>query len=170
VPAHAEAPALAPLLTTLELRGYPAGTMPPAFSGRALDARPLALADLHGRVVVLNFWATWCLECRPEMPGLERLHRRFASRGLAIVGVNAREEPESVRRYAAELGLSFPLVLDPGGVINRTYGVIGLPTTFVVARDGRAVALGVGPRDWGGQAAASLIQALLDEPPARPRP
>ena len=162
---------LAPLLKTLELRGYAPGTVAPAFSGRTVDARPLALADLHGRVVLVNFWASWCLECRPEMPVLERLHRRFGARGLAVVGVNAREERESVRRYGAELGLSFPLVLDPGGVINTTYGVIGLPTTFLVARDGRAVALGVGPRDWDGDAARSLLQALLDEPaPGRRAP
>ena len=164
-PGRAEAPALAPLLKALDLRGYPTGTAAPAFSGRGPDARPIALADLRGKVVVLNFWASWCLECRPEMPALERLHRRFGARGLAVVGVNVREEREAVRRYAADLGLSFSLVLDPAGTINATYGVVGLPTTFIVGRDGRAVALGVGPRDWGSDAALTLIHALLDEPP-----
>ena len=142
--------------------------MTPAFSGRALDARALSLADLRGQVVVLNFWATWCLDCRPEMPMLERLHRRFGPEGVAVVGINAREEREVVRRYAAELGLSFPLVLDTNGAINTTFGVIGLPTTFVVGRDGRAVALAIGPREWGGEPAAAMIRTLLAErPPAR---
>jgi cytochrome c biogenesis protein CcmG, thiol:disulfide interchange protein DsbE len=143
--------------------------MAPGFSGRAVDLRPLTLADLRGHVVIVNFWASWCLECRPEMPMLERLHQRFGRHGLSIVGVNAREEREAVRRYAAELGLAFPLVLDPDGTIGTTYGVVGLPTTFVVARDGRAVALAVGPRDWGGDTARALIQALLGEPVPGPR-
>jgi cytochrome c biogenesis protein CcmG, thiol:disulfide interchange protein DsbE len=163
-PASADAQALPALLRTLDLRGYATGTRPPAFSGRTTDARPLATADLRGQVVVLNFWASWCLECRPELPVLEALHRRFGPRGLTIVGVNAREERDTVRRYAAELGLTFPLVLDPAGTINATYGVIGLPTTFVIARDGRVVALGVGPRAWGSDAGVALLEALLAEP------
>ena len=168
---RADAQSLPPLLKTLDLRGYRAGTVAPAFSGPTLAARPMALADLRGQVVVVNFWASWCLECGPEMPVLERLHRRFGPRGLAVVGVNAREERETVRRYAAERGLTFPLVLDPGGSINSTYGVIGLPTTFLVGRDGRAVALAVGPREWGGDAAVAILQALLDEPvPGRKAP
>jgi cytochrome c biogenesis protein CcmG, thiol:disulfide interchange protein DsbE len=170
-PGRAEAQTLAPLLKALDLRAYAAGTTAPAFSGRTVEARPLGLADLRGKAVVMNFWATWCLECRPEMPALERLHRRFGARGLTVVGVNAREAPDVVRRYEAELGLSFPLVLDQPGTINAMYGIMGLPTTFVIGRDGRAVALAVGPRDWGSDAALALVQALLDEPtPARATP
>ena len=97
------------------------------------------------------------------MPVLERLHREFASRGLAIVGTNAREDRGAVGRYATELGLTFPLVLDPEGKTSNLYGVIGIPTTFVVGRDGRAVALAVGPRDWSGPPARALIEALLAE-------
>ncbi len=74
----------------------------------------------------------------------------------------------AVRRYATELGLTFPLVLDPDGRINALYGVIGIPTTFVVGRDGRAVAFGVGPREWGSAPARALIEALLAEPASRP--
>ena len=81
--AGAEVTALAPLLEPLDLRGYAAGTTPPAFSGRTLDGR-LSVNDLRGRVVVLNFWASWCAECRPEMSVLERLHRELGSRGLAV--------------------------------------------------------------------------------------
>jgi peroxiredoxin len=98
------------------------------------------------------------------MPVLEGLHREFASRGLAIVGINAREDTQVVGRYARELGLTFPLVLDPEGKNNDLYGIIGLPTTFVIGRDGRAVAFGVGPRDWGSPLARALIEALLAEP------
>ncbi len=167
-PAGAESPAVAPLLRQLDLVAYRSGTLPPAFSARMVDARELSLAELRGRVVVLNFWASWCAECRPEMPVLERLHRHFGSRGLAVVGINAREAPATARRYANDLGLSFPLVLDPEGKINGLYGVVGLPSTFLIGRDGRAVALAVGPRDWDGAPARAIIEALLAEPATRP--
>ena len=101
------------------------------------------------------------------MPVLERLHREFASRGLAIIGVNAREDTETVGRYATKLGLSFPLVLDSDGKINALYGVIGLPATFLVGRDGRAVAFGIGPREWASAPARALLEALLAEPTPR---
>jgi peroxiredoxin len=156
--------AMAPLLKPLDLAGYPSRTTPPHFSGSTADARRLAIEDLRGKVVLVNFWASWCAECRPEMPAFERLHRELAPKGLAVVGVNAREERTAIRRYASELGLTFPLVLDPDGKINTAYGVVGLPTTFVVARDGRVIALAVGPREWAGAPARALLQALLAEP------
>ena len=163
-PASAESPEMASLLKPLDLRGYSAGTTPPSFAGRTLEARPISMADLRGKVLVVNFWASWCLECRPEMPTLERLHRELAPRGLAVVGINAREEKEAVRRYAKDLDLTFPLVLDQDGKINVAYGVVGLPTTFVIGRDGRAVGLAVGPRQWESAPARALIASLLAEP------
>ena len=102
------------------------------------------------------------------MPALERLHRELAPRGLAVVGINAREDREAVRRYAKDLDLTFTLVLDPDGTINAAYGVVGLPTTFVIGRDGRAVALAVGPREWASVPARAIIEALLAEPGPRP--
>ena len=126
------------------------------------------MTNLRGKVVLVNFWASWCLECRPEMPVLERLHREFGPRGLAVVGINAREETETVARYARALGLTFPLVLDRDGNMNRSYGVLGLPTTFIIGRDGRAVAFAVGAREWAGPPARALIEALLAEPAPRP--
>jgi len=162
--ASADELALASLLKTLDFRGYTSRTAPPQFSGSTLDARQLSMTEHRGTVIVLNFWATWCLECRSEMLVLERLRREFSSRGLAIIGVNARENNEAVRRYAKELGLTFPLVLDPDGKINALYGVIGLPTTFVVGRDGRTIAFAIGPRQWESAPARALIAALLAEP------
>lgn len=157
-------PTLTKLLTELNLSGYLSGVRPPEFSGQTLDGKTVSLAGLRGRVVLLNFWATWCLECRPEMPLFERLHRELSAEGLSVVGINAREGTAAIQRYAKELGLTFRLVLDPKGEINAAYGVIGLPTTFLVARDGRAVARGVGPREWDGKQAIAIIRTLLDEP------
>src|SRR5262245_27421343 len=160
---RADAPALTDLLQALELRGYPRSTQAPSLSGRTVDVRPLSTSDFRGQVILVNFWASWCVECRAEMSALEQLHREFAARGLVIIGVNAREEREIARRFGASQGLSFPLVLASTGSIAAAYGVIGLPTTFIICLDGRAVALAVGPRDWAGGPAKALIQALLVE-------
>jgi cytochrome c biogenesis protein CcmG, thiol:disulfide interchange protein DsbE len=166
-PARAES-SVPSLLKPLQLVGYPAPTAIPDFGGATIDARKISLTDLRGKVVLVNFWASWCLECRPELLALERLHRELARQGLAIVGVNVREKTDTVRRYARGSSLTFPLVLDPDGTINARYGVLGLPATFLVGRDGRAVAFAIGPREWGGAPARALFDALLAE--AVPRP
>jgi peroxiredoxin len=152
------------LLGKLNLSAYLRGTKSPEFNGRTADGRAVSLTSARGKVVLLNFWATWCQECRPEMPLFERLHREFAQQGLSVIGINAREGTPAIQKYAKELDLTFPLVLDLKGEINAAYGVIGLPTTFLIGRDGRAVARGIGPRDWGGASAKGIIQALLAEP------
>ncbi|MBI3325552.1 MAG: TlpA family protein disulfide reductase [Nitrospinae bacterium] len=157
-------PAAVDLLESLNLSSYPPGTKPPEFAGHALEGERVSLADLRGRVVLLNFWASWCLECRPEMPAFEQLHRDFAAQGLTVLGVNVREGTPAIRPYAKELNLTFPLVLDRKGEIAMSYGVIGLPTTFLIGRDGRAVAYAIGARDWAAAAARAIIQALLVEP------
>ena len=166
--ANAAEERLAPLFTALDLRGYPSVTIPPNFSGDTFDAREVSLAKLRGKVIIVNFWASWCVECRPEMPVLERLHRESGGQGLTIIGINVRENTQTVRRYARELGLTFPLVLDPAGTITALYGVVGLPTTFLIGRDGRSIAFGIGPREWGSRLARTLIEALLSEPAPRP--
>lgn len=154
---------VADLLQQLNLIVYSRRTIPPEFNGRMSDGREMSLASLQGKVILLNFWASWCLECRPEMPAFERLHREFSPQGLAVVGINAREGEATIHEYTKELGLSFPLILDPSGTINSAYGVIGLPTTFLIARDGRAVALAIGPREWSGKPAHGILEALLGE-------
>jgi peroxiredoxin len=166
-PASAEE-RLTPLLHALDLRSYTSAVTPPNFSGDTLDAREISLARLRGNVVIVNFWASWCADCRPEMRMFERLHREGARRGLVVIGVNARENTPIVRRYARDLDLTFPLVLDAAGTINTLYGVVGVPTTFFIARDGRAIAFAVGPRDWESRPARTLIETLLSEPAIHP--
>ena len=165
----AERPDLPKLLKALNASGYPSVMHPPEFSGATADGKTVSLAGLRGRVVLLNFWATWCQECRTEMPIFERLHRELSAQGLAVVGINAREGTSTIREYRKELGLTFPLIADPTGKINSAYGVIGLPTTFLIGRDGRPVALAVGPREWDGKPARRLVQTLLAEPAALKR-
>jgi peroxiredoxin len=152
------------MLAGLYLIGYPPGTKPPDFAGGTIEGQKVSLAGLQGMVVLLNFWASWCRDCRSEMPMLEQLHRDFAAHGLTILAVNVREGTRTIRRYADELDLTFPLVLDSKGMITTSYGVIGLPTTFLIDRDGRPIALAIGPRHWDAAPARAIIQTLLAEP------
>ena len=161
--------AVTDLLGALDLSAYPANTKPPEFSGRTPAGQKVSLADLRGKVVLLNFWATWCAECRSEMEGFEKLHHAFDAQGLTVVGVNVGEETETIQRYAQAMGLTFSLVLDPQETLKERYGVSGLPVTFLIGRDGRAVALAAGPREWGSASARALIEALLAEPAASPQ-
>lgn len=160
-------PSLPEQVKNFRLRGYPSGKRPSQFSGQTTDGKKLSLTQFQGRVVLINFFATWCSDCRPEMPMFEKLHMEFASKGLTVLGINVREGTSAITKYAKELGLTFPLVLDPHGKISRSYGVIGLPTTFLIGRDGRPVALAIGPRKWEGKKAKSIIRTLLSEPVRR---
>jgi peroxiredoxin len=168
VPVDADASHLSALLPALDLGGYARDERPPDFVGLTATGPALSLAELHGKVVLLTFWATWCPPCGPELEVLESLHRELGVQRLAIVAVNASESMPVVLEYARARGLTFPVLVDPRGDIQRAYGVLGLPTTFVIARDGRAVARAIGARDWGGNRFRELLQELLHEP-ALPR-
>jgi len=158
------------LLSALDLGGYAPGEQAPDFVGQTMHGPRLSLGDLRGKVVVLTFWATWCPPCRTDLALLEDLHRHLGAQHLAVIAVNAGEPSPVVRQYVEALSLTFAVLVDPRGEIQRSYGVIGLPTTFLIARDGRPVARAIGPRDWTGFPSRQLLQALLHEsvPPASP--
>lgn len=160
IPLHAE---LGDALEAMEMTDYPPNWEPPAFDANTAAGREISLADYRGQVILLNFWATWCVPCVTEMPELQALHLKFQGKGLAVLAINIEETRPVVTRFGRRLKLSFPLVLDPDGRIHKTYGVIGLPSTFLIGRDGRPVGLAVGLRDWTGQDADTLIELLLAE-------
>ncbi|HEY81646.1 MAG TPA: TlpA family protein disulfide reductase [Caldilineae bacterium] len=117
---------------SIPLKGHPA----PDFTLQTVDGAPLALADLRGKAVVLNFWATWCPPCRGEMPELQAAHETYAPGGLVVLGVNQAEARAVVQAYLDELGLTFPVVLDAQYEVAERYSVNSLPTTFFIDREG----------------------------------
>jgi peroxiredoxin len=104
-----------------------------------LNGKSWTLKDLKGKVVLLNFWATWCPPCRKEMPDLETLYHRFGPQGLVILGIDD-EEAEKVRPFIAQQEITYPVLLDPDRKVNTLFGIEGIPKTFVYDRDGKIVA------------------------------
>jgi thiol-disulfide isomerase/thioredoxin len=131
-----------------------------------LAGRPGRLRDYRGRVVLLNFWATWCAPCREEMPALQALAQELGPRGLVVVGVNAREPRQTVEAFIQAHRLSFPMLLDDDGRAGRAYQVFALPATFVVDRRGTLVGTVLGGRDWAGPDARAYLRQLLAAPEA----
>jgi cytochrome c biogenesis protein CcmG/thiol:disulfide interchange protein DsbE len=121
------------------------GRRAPAFALTELGGdATLELADLRGQVVVVNFWASWCAECRVEHGALDAAWSRYRERGVVVVGVDFEDTEEAALAYAAEMGGNWPLVSDPGSRTAIDFGVFGVPETFVIAPDGTIVAKTVG--------------------------
>ncbi len=115
------------------------------FTVSDIDGRPAALADFHGKTIVLNLWASWCPPCRAEMPDLQRLYARFASSGVVVVGVDQGESAATIRSYSQSLGIHYPLWVDQEQKYGRVYEAIGMPTTTIVAPNGTIVKTFDGP-------------------------
>lgn len=132
-----------------------------------LDGRPTTLSQFRGRIVVLNFWASWCPSCRAEARDFGDFARQYRDRGVTVVGVNLREDVATVRNFAESNGMDYPLLLDADGVVGRMYEVVGIPTTVIIDAAG-----GVRGRHVGVLNAAQLaayVAPLLTESPSTER-
>ena len=125
----------------------------------------ISLADFENRVVLVNFWATWCKPCEDEMPAMERLYRGLRDSGFELVAVSADIEGdlELVREFRDRMAISFPIALDPAKRISELYQTMGFPESLLIDRDGTVVERYVGPRDWDHRVYAERIRELLED-------
>lgn len=143
----------------------PAATLPvlrpaPSWTLKAVDGREVRSSDFKGKVVVVDFWATWCPPCRKEMPEYEALHKKYAERGLVILGLSLDElEPVEVKRFGEKMRVSYPLIMADADVAEAFGGVQGLPTAFLIDREGNIRHMKVGLSDMS--AYEKLIVSLL---------
>lgn len=146
-----------------------AQTPAPALQAQDLNGVSKTLADYRGKVVLLNFWASWCPPCLREMPSLERLRVNMAGRPLAIVALDSAETAEEVNAYLARMQLGFPVLLDPDGSNTRRWKVFALPTSFLLDAEGRVRYVLTGPTEWDEGEALRVIESLLAELPVQPK-
>lgn len=135
----------------------PAFTAAPDFTLHTVDGTPVRLSDLRGKVVLLNFWATWCPPCKAEMPDLNALHEKYgAEHDFTVVGINMEERAADVAAFARARQITFPLLLDPEGAVSAgRYAIRSLPTSLIIDREGRI-------RDtWMGQISLEAMVARL---------
>ena len=134
------------------------------FDLRALDGNSIASQHLAGKVVVLNFWATWCGPCKEEMPSLARLQSQFDPRQFQVVTVTTDVYPQGITQFLEHLGVRLPVLFDEDQELSRQFMVRGLPTTVLIGPDGKAIGRAVGPRVWDSRESIALVRQVLERP------
>lgn len=136
----------------------------PDFTLPDLNGKQISLSDYKGKVVLLNFWATWCPPCRLEMPTIEKAYQKYKTKGFEVLAVSVDAGPKSaIQHFLQELDLSFQVLLDPDMETLRTFRSSALPTTVVIDRRGNIRWRELGYRDWTDPESTKLITGLLGE-------
>jgi peroxiredoxin len=125
------------------------GERAPDFTLKSISGKNLKLSEFRGRVILVNFWATWCKPCKEELPYFNRLYTKYRDLGLEILGINIDKDSLQASGMSQALNLTFPILLDPPGQVSSRYKIRSMPTTFVIGKDGtiRHIHWGFGPED-----------------------
>lgn len=146
---------------SLQERVVAAGDKAPNFKVTTDKGKVLSRSSFGGKVLVLNFWATWCPPCIEEIPSLDAMSRQLASKGVVVLGVSVDRNPQTYRSFLERAGVSFETALDPDANISADYGTFKYPETYIIGPDGKVRIKYIGPRDWTDPAVRGEIEALL---------
>jgi thiol-disulfide isomerase/thioredoxin len=162
VTAQIEVPELSHRLTALEKP-----MEAPGFTLTDMDGDSHSLADYRGKVVLINFWASWCPPCVREMPSLERLYQALEDEPFIVLAVNQWENADHVFAFMGRIDVfpTFPILFDPDSAVSEAYGVKGLPTSFIVDKRGRVVFRAIGGREFDHPDIVALIRELIAQTP-----
>jgi thiol-disulfide isomerase/thioredoxin len=127
-----------------------------------LNGRPVSLSDFRGKIVFLNFWTTWCFDCRVEMPYMEKLHQKFKDKNFAMVTINLQESAEQVKQFFKRYQLTFTVLLDSDGETGAHFRITSIPTSFILDRKGIIIGKVVGPRKWDDKRSFALFEHLTN--------
>jgi thiol-disulfide isomerase/thioredoxin len=131
------------------------------FSLKTAEGKDITLSSLKGKVVFLNFWATWCPPCRTEMPSMEILHQRYKNDGLEFVAVDIMESRGVIQDFMRENTYTFPVAMDTNGDVSSKYGVQAIPATFIIDRDSKIIFYAPGARNWNTPEVFAAFERLL---------
>jgi peroxiredoxin len=126
-----------------------------------LNGKSVNISDFKGNIVFLNFWTTWCPDCRAEMPEMEKLYVRFKEDDFVMVTINLKESSDKVSAFYEKHKLTFNALLDSDGNVGVAFGIRSIPTTFILDKQGGLLGKAMGPREWGGRKATELFQILI---------
>jgi peroxiredoxin len=147
------------------------GQAAPRFELALLDAPgTVSLDGLRGRVVLLNFWATWCAPCEAEMPAMQRLHTALAGPDFELVAISVDASRDDVDAFRKRLGLSFPIALDPEKRAANAYQSYRFPESYLLDREGRILSRYIGPRDWDAEVYVAHLRRVIAGDPAGEAP
>jgi thiol-disulfide isomerase/thioredoxin len=127
-----------------------------------LNGQPISLSDFRGKIVFLNFWTTWCFDCRIEMPHMEKLHQQFKNKEFEMVAVNLQEPVSQVKQFFKDYKLTFTTLLDSDGEVGAHFRITSIPTTFILNKQGIIIGKVTGPRKWEGKKAFALFEHLTN--------
>jgi peroxiredoxin len=139
----------------------------PPIELKTIDGQPLSLAQFRGKVVLVNFWATWCEPCTEEMPSMQRLRARLQGQPFEILAVNHQEGEARIRAFLNKVPLEFPIVRDTDGAVTRAWKARIFPSSYVVDAEGKIRYVLAGATDWDAPANVKQIQSLLPRPDAK---
>ncbi|MCX7949423.1 MAG: TlpA family protein disulfide reductase [Treponemataceae bacterium] len=148
-------------LSSISFTVFPVPQDLPPFTAQDLQGKPFSLEQFKGSFVLLNFWATWCPPCRQEMPSMETLYTQLKNKGLVIVAISVGEDPKTVSQFLATNPHSFPIALDPSGRAGAIFAGRGIPTTYILDPQGRALGGTIGGRDWMDPPTVRVLTELV---------
>jgi peroxiredoxin len=135
----------------------------PHFTLEDISGKKLSLSLFKGKVILVNFWATWCIPCMNEMPSFNRLFQKYKERGLMVLGVSMDTSIEAVQKFLSKTDLGFPVLLDSDLSISHKYKVFAFPTTFLIDRDGVLREKYIGEMEWTDPETTKLIEEYLNK-------
>ncbi len=147
---------------SLKMSRLPAGSMAAPFELATLDGKVVKSSELAGKVVLVNFWATWCGPCKEEMSALARLQQQLDPARFVLLTVTTDLQRQGIAHFLSQLGVSLPVLFDEDQDVSRSFMVRGLPTTIVIARDGTLVGRAVGPRAWDSPEAVAVMRQVME--------
>ncbi len=131
------------------------------FTLKDMDGTQHSLKDYQGKPVIINFWATWCPPCRRELPSMNKGWQKIKTSGIAMIAINVGEDADTIFNFMADYPIDFQVLLDTSGDIINEWPVLGLPTTFVLDKNGYIIYRAIGGRDWSSDILLNKVKSLL---------